>query len=64
MLCIIMLLSCYVYYICKKVKWANIDSGVNVQKYVTNFDPPKVVGRGSETQLQVGENFTYRSSLK
>ena len=24
-----------------------------------NFHPPEVVGRGSETQLQVGEYFNY-----
>ena len=25
---------------------------------MTHFHPPEVVGRGSETQLQVGENFS------
>ena len=26
---------------------------------MSNFPPLEVVGRGSETQLEVGENFTY-----
>ena len=25
---------------------------------MSNFHPPEVVGRGSETQLEVGENLT------
>ena len=27
--------------------------------YISNFHPLEVVGRGSETQLQVGENLNY-----
>ena len=27
---------------------------------MSNFQPLKVVGRGSETQLQIGENLNYR----
>ena len=26
---------------------------------ISNFQPLKVVGRGSETQLQMGENLNY-----
>ena len=30
---------------------------------MSNFHPPEVVGRGSGTQLQVGENFNYLFKL-
>ena len=29
-----------------------------------NFHPLEVVGRGSETQLQVGENYAYLFNLR
>ena len=31
--------------------------GLKLNKYMRNFHPLEVVGRGSETQLQVGENL-------
>ena len=34
-----------------KIIWSQFDTNVN------NFYPFKVVGRGSETQLQMGENL-------
>ena len=30
---------------------------LNLKKNMSNFHPLEVVGRGSETQLQVGENL-------
>ena len=33
--------------------------GLKLNKYVRNSHPLGVVGRGSETQLQVGENLNY-----
>ena len=32
-------------------------SGPKLNKYLSNFHPLEVMGRGSETQLQVGENL-------
>ena len=34
----------------------------NQTNYVSNFHPLEVVDRGSETQLQVGENFKMQRS--
>ena len=31
--------------------------GPKLRKHMSNFHPLEVVGRGSETQLQVGANF-------
>ena len=31
--------------------------GLKLNKYMSNFHPLEVVGRGCETQLQVGENL-------
>ena len=31
---------------------------------MSNFDPPQVVGRGSETHTQVGENLKNNERLK
>ena len=33
--------------------------GLKLNEYMDNFHPLEVVGRGSETQLQVGENLGY-----
>ena len=33
--------------------------GLKLIKCIRNFHPLDVVGRGSETQLQVGENLGY-----
>ena len=33
--------------------------GLTLNEYMSNFHPLEVVGRGSETQLQVGENLGY-----
>ena len=35
-----------------------IDSDSNCT-YIINFYPSEVVGRGSETQLQMGKNFNF-----
>ena len=32
---------------------------LKINKYKSNLHPLEVVGRGSETQLQVGENLNY-----
>ena len=32
---------------------------LKLKKNLTNYHPPEVVGRGSETKLQVGENLNY-----
>ena len=39
-------------------RFANVWSQVK-QNNKSNFHPPEVVARGSETQLQVGENLNY-----
>ena len=31
--------------------------GLKLNKFMTNFHPLEVVGRGSDSQLQVGENL-------
>ena len=36
---------------------------VSIVTNVSDFNPLKVVGRGSNTQLQVGENLNYLISL-
>ena len=33
--------------------------GLKLNKYMSNFHPLEVVGRGSETQLQVGEKLNW-----
>ena len=33
---------------------------IQIVHNVSNFHPLEVVGRGSETQLQVGENFFFQ----
>ena len=39
-------------------RFANICAQIkHIYIYISNFQPLEVVGRGSETQLQVGENL-------
>ena len=40
----------------KTSKFVNVWSQIN--KF-SNFHPPEIVGRGSETQFQVGDNLNY-----
>ena len=37
--------------------------GLKLNTNTSNFHPLEVVGRGSETQLQVGENLNYLTEL-
>ena len=44
----------------KHVKHQDLQiSSIKLKKNMDNFHPLEVVDRGSETQLQVGENLNY-----
>ena len=43
------------------MKMTMVKSGLKGLNNMSNFHPLEVVGRGSETQLQVGENSHYIS---
>ena len=45
--------------VCLNIKYYIYKCLVSNQTQISNFHPLEVVGRGSETQLQVGEKLNY-----